>query len=133
MTLRNVLLPLLLLGTAVAEEPAPILLWKNAAIICHRKGNDAPDCVTGPRAKYAPDPSYPEDERHARHEGTVVLDVIVGSDGLPRDVEVSRTLSPEFDQAAILAVKNWRFTPATRDGKPIAVGIHVQVAFRLRW
>jgi periplasmic protein TonB len=59
------------------------------------------------------------------------LTLVVGPDGLPRDVKVSRTLSPEFDKAAIDAVKNWKFTPATKESKPIAVEIDVQVAFRL--
>jgi len=59
------------------------------------------------------------------------LTLVVGPDGLPRDVKVSRTLSAEFDKAAIDAVKNWKFTPATKESKPIAVEIDVQVAFRL--
>jgi protein TonB len=131
MTPRAVLLPLFFLGTAIAQDTAPIrLTGKGAAIICHGKGSDAPDCVTMPRAIHAPDPKYPEDERKARHQGTVVLVIVVGSDGAPRDIKISRALSPEFDKAAIDAVKNWKFTPATRDSKPVAVEIDVQVAFR---
>jgi protein TonB len=59
------------------------------------------------------------------------LTLVVDADGLPRDIRVSRTLSSAFDKAAINAVKNWKFTPATRDSKPIAVEIDVEVAFRL--
>jgi protein TonB len=59
------------------------------------------------------------------------LTLVVDPEGLPRDVRVSRPLSSEFDKAAINAVKNWKFTPATRENKPIAVEIDVEVAFRL--
>jgi protein TonB len=126
------LLPLLFLGTAIAQDSAPIRLsGRDPSLICHGKASDAADCVNGPRATYAPDPKYPERERKATHQGAVVLTLVVGTDGLPRDIRVSRTLSADFDKSAIDAVKKWKFTPATRDNKPIAVEIDVQVAFRL--
>jgi len=126
------LLPQLFLGAAIAQDSAPIRLsGRDASPICRGKVSDASDCVTAPHATYSPDPTYPEKERRARHQGAVVLTLVVGPDGLPRDIRVSRTLSPEFDKAAIDAVKKWKFTPATRDSKPVAVEIDVQVAFRL--
>jgi len=132
MTPRAIFLPLLFLGAAIAQDSSPIRLsGKDASRICHGKISDAPDCITAPHANYLPDPQYPEKERKARHQGTVVLTIVVGTDGLPRDIKVSRTLSPEFDKAAIDAVKKWKFTPATRDSKPIAVEIDVEMAFRL--
>jgi len=132
MTPRAMLLPQLFLGAAIAQDSAPIRLsGRDASPICRGKVSDASDCVTAPHATYSPDPTYPEKERRARHQGAVVLTLVVGPDGLPRDIRVSRTLSPEFDKAAIDAVKKWKFTPATRDSKPVAVEIDVQVAFRL--
>jgi protein TonB len=126
------LLPLLFLGTVIAQDSAPIrLLGRDPSLICHGKASDAADCVTAPHATYFPDPQFPEKERKAGHRGTVVLTLVVSPGGLPRDIRVSRTLSPEFDKAAIDAVKKWKFTPATRDSKPIAVEIDVGVAFRL--
>jgi len=92
---------------------------------------DVRNGVKPPRAIYAPDPEYTDKARKERQQGTVVIKMVVGSDGLPRDIKVSRTLSPEFDKAAIDAVKKWKFTPATRDSKPIAVEIDVEMAFRL--
>jgi periplasmic protein TonB len=129
---RAMFLSLFFLGAAMAQDSAPIRLsGRDPSLICHGKVSDAPDCVTAPHATYSPDPTYPEKERRARHRGTVVLTLVVDPDGLPRDIRVSRTLSSEFDKAAINAVKNWKFTPATRDSKPIAVEIDVEVAFRL--
>ena len=60
-----------------------------------------------------------------------MLRLVVGSDGLPRDVSVTRTLGHGLDAKAIEAVKRWKFKPAMMDGKPIAVEVSVQVAFHL--
>jgi periplasmic protein TonB len=95
--------------------------------------HEAQASMKPPRATYAPDPKFPERERKSRQrgKGTVLLSLVVNPDGLPSDIKVSRTLSPEFDQAAMDAVKKWRFSPATRDGKPVAMQIKVEVTFHL--
>jgi protein TonB len=87
--------------------------------------------VSAPKAIYAPDPEYSEEARKVKHMGTVVLWLVVGADGKPRDIRVSRTLGLGLDEKAIEAVKNWRFEPAMRDGKPVAVQINVEVNFHL--
>jgi len=132
MTPRALFLSLLFLGTAIAQDSAPISLsGKEHAPICRGKDSDAPGCITAPRAIYAPDPQYPKKESKARHRGTVVLELVVDPDGLPRDITVSRPLSPEFDKAAIDAVKKWKFSPAAKDGKAIATQIKAEVDFHL--
>jgi len=132
MASRALFLPLLLLGMAIAQDSAPIpLSGKDHAPICRGKDSDAPGCITTPHVTYSPDPKYPKKERKARHMGTVILGLVVGPDGLPHDITVSRPLSPEFDEAAMDAAKKWKFFPATRDGKPIATEIKVEVNFRL--
>ena len=87
--------------------------------------------VSAPRAIFTPDPDYSEEARKAKYQGTVVLWLIVGPDGRPRDVKVARSLGMGLDQKAIEAVKNWKFEPAQKDGKPVAVQINVEVNFRL--
>jgi protein TonB len=87
--------------------------------------------VKAPSVTYSPDPEFPEKERKAGHQGTVLLGLVVHSDGLPGDIKVLRTLSPQLDKAAIDAVKKWRFSHATRDDKPVAVLINVEVNFHL--
>jgi periplasmic protein TonB len=87
--------------------------------------------VKAPSVTYSPDPEFPEKERKAGHQGTVLLGLVVHSDGLPGDIKVLRTLSPEFDNAAMDAVKKWKFSPATRDGKPVNMQIKVEVNFHL--
>jgi periplasmic protein TonB len=87
--------------------------------------------VSAPKAIYSPDPEYSEEARKAKFQGTCVLWLIVGPDGKPRDIRISRTLGLGLDEKAIEAVKNWRFEPALKDGKPVAVQINVEVSFRL--
>lgn len=87
--------------------------------------------VSAPRAIYAPDPDYSEEARKAKYQGVCVLWLIVGPDGRPKDVRVSRALGMGLDQKAIEAVKQWKFSPAMKDGRPVAVQINVEVSFKL--
>jgi TonB family protein len=87
--------------------------------------------VSAPKQLFAPDPEYSEEARKAKYQGVCVLWLIVGPDGKPRDIRVARTLGLGLDEKAIEAVKTWRFEPAMKDGKPVAVQINVEVTFRL--
>jgi periplasmic protein TonB len=87
--------------------------------------------VSAPRALFAPDPEYSEEARKAKWQGTVVLWVIVGPDGRPRDIRIQRSLGMGLDEKAIEAVRQWKFDPAKKDGQPVAVQINVEVNFRL--
>ena len=87
--------------------------------------------VSAPRTIYSPDPEYSEEARRAKFQGTVVLWLIVSPDGQPRDLRVMRSIGMGLDQKAIEAVRTWRFDPARKDGKPVAVQINVEVSFRL--
>ena len=87
--------------------------------------------VSAPRAIYAPDPNYSEEARKAKYQGTVVLWVIVGTDGRTRDIRVQRSLGLGLDENAVEAIRRWRFEPARKDGVPVAVQVSVEVNFRL--
>jgi TonB family protein len=87
--------------------------------------------VSAPKAIYSPDPEYSEEARKAKYQGVCVLWLVVGPDGRPRDIRVARTLGLGLDEKAIEAVKTWRFEPAMKDNKPVAVQINVEVSFRL--
>lgn len=87
--------------------------------------------ISAPTAISAPDPDYTEEARRAKKQGTCVLWLIVDSAGHPRDIKVARGLGFGLDEKAIAAVKQWRFQPALKDGKPVDVQISVQVEFHL--
>src|ERR1700726_2931175 len=61
--------------------------------------------VSAPKAIYAPDPEYSEEARKAKYQGVVVLTLIVGADGVPRDIRVTRSLGLGLDEKAIETVK----------------------------
>jgi len=87
--------------------------------------------VSAPKAIFAPDPEYSEEARKAKYQGVCVLSLIVGPDGKPRDIKIVRSLGLGLDEKAIQAVNQWKFEPAMKDGKPVAVAINVEVQFRL--
>ena len=77
------------------------------------------------------EPEYSEEARKAKFQGTVVLSIIVDENGMPRQIRVARALGLGLDEKAIEAVQKWRFRPAYKDGKPVAVYATVEVNFRL--
>jgi protein TonB len=87
--------------------------------------------VSAPKAIYAPDPEYSEEARKAKYQGTVVLSLVVGSDGMPRDIKIARSVGLGLDEKAIETVKTWKFEPGTKDGKPVATYATIEVAFHL--
>ena len=87
--------------------------------------------VSAPRVLYMPDPEYSEEARKAKYEGTVVLGLVVGPDGRPHNIRISRSLGLGLDEKAVEAVRQWKFEPARKNGQPVAVQINVEVEFRL--
>jgi protein TonB len=133
MKLRAVFFPLLLLSAAVAQESAPInLSGKDHAPICRGRDSDAADCISAPTEVYNLDPTYDDASRRAKISGAVVLSIVITTEGDVKDVKVTKGLSPSLDQRSIDAVSKWKFTPATRDGKPVAVRISVETSFKIR-
>jgi TonB family protein len=57
--------------------------------------------------------------------------LIVDDQGRPRDIRVVRGLGMGLDAKAVEAVKQWKFQPALKDGRPVNVQISVEVGFRL--
>ena len=87
--------------------------------------------VTVPKRVYTPDPEYSEKARKKKINGTVVVAMIVTQEGRVRDVKISKSLEEGLDKQALAAVRAWKFEPATKDGKPVAVHLNVDVTFRL--
>jgi len=87
--------------------------------------------VSAPRAIYDPDPEYSEQARKAKYQGSVLLWAVIDAEGHPRDLRVARTLGMGLDEKASEAVSKWRFAPALKDGRPVAVQISIEVVFRL--
>jgi TonB family protein len=81
------------------------------------------------RLIYHTEPAYTDDARAKNIEGKVGLSLTVGTDGLVRDVEVTKPLYPSLDQSAVAAARAWRFEPYMKDGQPTAKQMSVEVYF----
>jgi len=88
--------------------------------------------VLAPKRIYSPDPHYPEEARHARVQGVVILQTIIDKLGNVTDVKVLKGLPSGLTEAAVDAVTKWRFEPATLEGKPVAVYYLVTVSFSVQ-
>jgi TonB family protein len=75
---------------------------------------------------------YTEQARQRGIEGEVVLEIVVRSDGAVGEIRVVRSLGYGLEDRATAAVRQWRFAPATRLGRPVDVLVEVGVEFRLR-
>jgi len=75
-------------------------------------------------------PQYPTEAGRARIEGTVVLMAVIGTDGTVKDVRIESGL-PLLAQAAIDAVKQWRYKPYVINGEPVEVDSRITINFNL--
>ena len=77
-------------------------------------------------------PVYDDLPLHAGVEGLVLVDLLVGRDGLVRDVRLDPERHvPMLDAAALAAARQWRFEPALSGGHPVAVWVSVPFRFSL--
>jgi periplasmic protein TonB len=76
-------------------------------------------------------PLYPEIARAARKEGTVILEAVLDPTGRVTQLRVIRSV-PLLDQAALDAVRQWRYTPSLYGGRPVSVLMTITVHFTLQ-
>ena len=88
--------------------------------------------IMPPKPISTPTAEYTDKARKKHITGTVVVRMTVTSEGVVRDSKVTRSLDKELDQQALKAVAAWTFTPATKDGEPVAVHINAEISFHLR-
>ena len=113
----------------VASLPAPVSALESS----HKAGPAAPAPVGGDvkpakLLKSVP-PVYPDMARNQRISGSVQIDALIGTDG---NVSTMKVLSgpPLLHQAAMSAVKQWKFQPAELNGNPTTMHLTVSVQFR---
>jgi protein TonB len=118
-----------------AREEAPVAAPPQApAAAASPAVGPAPVLPPDYRAAYLnnPAPPYPHGARRAGEQGTVLLRVLVGSDGAPVRVELDGSSgSGSLDAAARAAVQRWRFAPARRGDEPVEAWVRIPVVFRL--
>lgn len=76
-------------------------------------------------------PDYSEQARKKKIRGDVQMSLIIDTAGVPQDVTVIHGLGGGLDEKAVEAVKQYRFRPATRDGHPVPMKLHINVNFQI--
>jgi TonB family protein len=89
---------------------------------------DLQEGIKPPRLTHQVNPDY-SGVRGVRVKGSVSIAVVITSEGTPKDLRVVQSLHPEVDRCAVEAIKQWRFAPAEKDGKPVAVRVTIEVEF----
>ncbi len=85
--------------------------------------------VMPPQALSHVDAIYPAEAMRARRDGLVVLFVTIDANGLVEDVSVSQSAGKTFDDAAVAAIRQWKFAPARRGETPVRARIRVPFHF----
>jgi protein TonB len=87
--------------------------------------------ITPPQLLSKVEPEFSEEARKAKHQGVVLLSIVVDAGGNVRSIRVLQQLGLGLDEKAVEAVSRWRFRPGLLDGKPVATEATVQVNFQL--
>ena len=88
--------------------------------------------ITPPVKLHYPQPQYTEDARRARIQGVVILEATINREGDVVDIRVLKGLPMGLDTSAVETALEWRFKPATENGKPVAVFFNLLVNFSLQ-
>jgi TonB family protein len=111
-----IMIAIALLGPAAAQN-AP-----------YKVGGD----VISPRLVEKVDPTYPPDAKDEKVEGTVLLNVVILPSGIAGEISVEKSLDARVDEAAIAAVRQWKFAPGTLKGEPVPVQARIEINFHLK-
>jgi periplasmic protein TonB len=114
-------------GTGPVAPPAPPPPSPKPAQTLVRPGG----AIKEPKRISGLPPEYPRIARDAHKEGVVILEAIIDERGEVGRIKVLRS-EPLLDQAAITAVRQWRYTPTLLNGVPVSVLMTITVNFTLQ-
>jgi TonB family protein len=107
-------------------SPEPVPSPKDGVPHAGMGGASVPQCI------HCPPPNYSSDARKAHFEGTVVLQVVITTDGRAINIKILKDPGNGLGMKAVESVRKWKFKPAIGpDGKPLAVIVPIEVTFRL--
>jgi protein TonB len=75
-------------------------------------------------------PTFPSVMRKARIDGKVLIVLLVDTSGNPQQVQVEQATHPLFADAALTAVRKWKFKPATKGGQAVTTSLTLPIEFR---
>jgi TonB family protein len=86
--------------------------------------------MTAPKVISRVDPLYNEEAKKNRIAGVVIIEATINESGLVTDARILKPLPYGLDQAAVDAIRQWRFEPATQDGQPVPVKFNFTFNFK---
>lgn len=86
--------------------------------------------VTPPRVLQKAEPEYTAEARQQGVQGTLLLALTIDEQGRPVHISVISPIGFGLDERAVETVAKWRFAPATKDGKPVAVTANLEMTFQ---
>jgi TonB family protein len=126
LALPYILLQVVSMSPIIPQESKPDESSKKAFPSAGTNGVGSPACT------YCPNPDYTKKARKDKLQGSVLLDAIVTLEGKATDIRLLRGLGDGLDEKAIETVRSWKFKPAKDSaGKPVAVRVPIEIAFRL--
>ena len=102
-----------------------------AASLSYSALAQSPPGFIAPQVVERAEAEFPEEARLSGQTGTVVVRIVVGTDGRVISDRVVQGAGHGFDESALEAARKLRFEPATRDGKPVAAQLDYEVHFEL--
>jgi TonB family protein len=87
--------------------------------------------VSAPTVLKRVEPRYTDEARAAGLQGTVILQAIIGTDGSAKVAKVVKPMEMGLTESATEAIEQWKFKPAVRNGKEVAVAVNIEINFNL--
>lgn len=100
----------------------PFFLFITAVGFCQSK-------TTAPKPVHQVTAEYPQSAIRDGINATVSVALTIPPSGIPADVRIAKGFREDFDESAVNSIRQWRFRPAMKDGKPVAVTVIIEVVF----
>jgi protein TonB len=111
---------------------AIVVAFATGASLAQTKHKVGEDGVKAPVLIKETKPKYTASAKARGVQGRVEVSAVILSTGSVGDVKVTQSLDSELDEQAVLAVKEWKFRPGTKDDKPVDVEVQIELTFTLK-
>ena len=126
-----------LLGVATCASALALRMEVRSAAAAQPVNNanktEGPDEITKPELVYRRDPVHPAKALADKNtlNGSCVVAMTIDEEGVPTDLHIVKSLRADYDQSALEAVREWRFKPAQKNGKPVVTNVKTEIHFEI--
>ncbi len=109
----------------------PIFIRLNVSKSTNAPILESSKAMTNPRCLSCPDPDYPQAARAERFHGTVILTATIRKSGVVDNITIVKPVGFGLDDNAAVAIRKWKFQPATYRGLPFDLNLYIEVTFSI--